>query len=335
MAPPRRVPSSAGLPDSWTREMDEFICYSDALGDLPLKVIIVSLKKRFPHLNPYAISEVAIERRLFCLERMDNDYFKKGSAIAVQRLESAGIRLPPEPDYEKEAAAKKATAAEPVTPVKQSTSQVPTVRVLNRNNNESKGSLTARYHHDHYVNPMAKEPSASIAGRISSDTTQNPTRAESTIGTAASEKTDMKMPVVSAGNASTNLRSTNNSSRRPKDANPAASLDHLRLSDDISQPGRSDSLSGQSSSTLGSNVYPFGAKGKSNVPPLSQISTVNPSLGFSAGSPRAARIRPVGSSSNVGAGRRLNDENIPLSISIPSNPATEKEGPAYSSRRYL
>lgn len=60
MAPPRRVPSSAGLPDSWTREMDEFICYSDALGDLPLKVIIVSLKKRFPHLNPVMISSIPL-----------------------------------------------------------------------------------------------------------------------------------------------------------------------------------------------------------------------------------------------------------------------------------
>lgn len=45
---------------------------------------------------------------------MDNDYFKKGSAIAVQRLESAGIRLPPEPDYDtgkEEAGAKKVLCA--------------------------------------------------------------------------------------------------------------------------------------------------------------------------------------------------------------------------------
>lgn len=48
---PRRVPSSAGLPDNWSTEMDEFICYSDAIGDLPVKVIIISLKKRFPSLN--------------------------------------------------------------------------------------------------------------------------------------------------------------------------------------------------------------------------------------------------------------------------------------------
>lgn len=49
---PRRVPSSAGLPDNWTPDMDEFICYSDAVGDLSVKVTIISLKKRFPPLGP-------------------------------------------------------------------------------------------------------------------------------------------------------------------------------------------------------------------------------------------------------------------------------------------
>lgn len=49
---PRRVPSSAGLPDNWTPDMDEFVCYSDAVGDLSVKVTIISLKKRFPQLGP-------------------------------------------------------------------------------------------------------------------------------------------------------------------------------------------------------------------------------------------------------------------------------------------
>ena len=44
------------------------------------------------------INEVSIERRIYCLDRMNNNYFKKGAHIAVQRLESAGITLPP-PDY--------------------------------------------------------------------------------------------------------------------------------------------------------------------------------------------------------------------------------------------
>lgn len=44
------------------------------------------------------INEVSIERRIYCLDRMNNNYFKKGAHIAVQRLESTGITLPP-PDY--------------------------------------------------------------------------------------------------------------------------------------------------------------------------------------------------------------------------------------------
>ncbi len=48
---PRRVPSSAGLPDKWSEEMDRFICFSDAVGDTPIRMVILSLKKRFPELN--------------------------------------------------------------------------------------------------------------------------------------------------------------------------------------------------------------------------------------------------------------------------------------------
>ncbi|KAL8777538.1 MAG: hypothetical protein Q9213_007820 [Squamulea squamosa] len=95
---PRRVPSSAGLPDKWSEEMDRFICFSDAVGDTPTRMVILSLKKRFPELNQFALSEIAIERRIYCLDRMENNYFKKGAYIAVQRLESAGITLP-SPNY--------------------------------------------------------------------------------------------------------------------------------------------------------------------------------------------------------------------------------------------
>lgn len=93
--------------------MDRFICFSDAVGDTPTRVVIMSLKKRFPELkqvwslfpehqsqadptNPqFSLSELAIERRIYCLDRTENNYFKKGSHIAVQRFESAGITLPP------------------------------------------------------------------------------------------------------------------------------------------------------------------------------------------------------------------------------------------------
>ncbi len=42
-----------------------------------------------------SLSELAVERRIFCLDRMENGYFKKGAHVAVQRFESAGITLPP------------------------------------------------------------------------------------------------------------------------------------------------------------------------------------------------------------------------------------------------
>lgn len=52
----RGVPSGMGLPDVWTEEMDRFICYCEAVGDFPLKTVIVSLKKRFPQLEKVDLS---------------------------------------------------------------------------------------------------------------------------------------------------------------------------------------------------------------------------------------------------------------------------------------
>lgn len=47
----RVVPSGMGLPDVWTEEMDRVICYCEAVGELPLKTVIASLKKKFPQLD--------------------------------------------------------------------------------------------------------------------------------------------------------------------------------------------------------------------------------------------------------------------------------------------
>ncbi|KAI4103239.1 MAG: hypothetical protein LQ339_004342 [Xanthoria mediterranea] len=93
---PLHVPTSSGLPsEMWSEEMDRFICFSDAVGETPTRVVILSLKKRFPELKQFSLSELAIERRIYCLDRMENNYFNKGAHVAVQRLESAGITLPP------------------------------------------------------------------------------------------------------------------------------------------------------------------------------------------------------------------------------------------------
>ncbi|KAL8718612.1 MAG: hypothetical protein Q9225_004275 [Loekoesia sp. 1 TL-2023] len=333
---PRRVPSSAGLPDNWTTEMDEFICYSDAIGDLAVKVIIISLKKRFPELNMFAISEPAIERRLFCLDRMENNYFKKGSVIAVQRLESAGIRLPPEPEYDTDRDENKATKsqkispAEPVTPAKSSTAQAGAVRMIDQNNAEFKGSPTARYSHERYTNKTIKEPSTTLI--------QHPVRSESTLRTASRENKDLNPQASIGKSGSSNFRPGNGSGRRPKDVAPAASFSHLRISEDSSQLEGAASHNSRSNDTIASNSFPFGAKGRSNYQPegLSQASSVNPSLGFSSGSPRLAhgRVKPAALNSNMGSGSRQTDENLPLSASTTVNFPTEAEGSTLSSRRY-
>ncbi|KAL8841753.1 MAG: hypothetical protein Q9170_000786 [Blastenia crenularia] len=345
---PKRVPSSSGLPDNWTVEMDKFICYCDALGDFPVKVIIISLKKRFPELNMVALSESAIERRLFCLDRMDNDFFKKGSDLAVQRLESAGIRLPPEPKYGSDKVETEVTAsqkgghADPVTPEKQPVVQAGALRMVNPNNVESTGSPTARYKHDRYAK-TGKELSITIPGRMASETTQqtiqHPVHSESALAAGSRGIMDMNHKAPTAQARPTNFRSVSDSSRHPKDVAPTASLSQLRVSEDNSQLEGTNPYSSHSGYNAASGGFSFGTKGRSNVPSdsLSQALSVNASLGFSSGSPRAVhgRVKPTTSSSNLASSRRQNDENVPLSASTPVNSSTEADGSTMSSRRYI
>ncbi|KAI4208939.1 MAG: hypothetical protein LQ351_008075 [Letrouitia transgressa] len=95
----RTVPSGAGLPSTWNRDHDQFICYCEALGNLTTKQIIIGLKQRFEELAQTPISEKAIDSRTWSLEFMDNDYFKEGSQKAIEWLEGAGIDVP-KPDIE-------------------------------------------------------------------------------------------------------------------------------------------------------------------------------------------------------------------------------------------
>lgn len=82
---PRRVPSSAGLPDNWTPEMDEFICYSDAVGDLSVKVTIISLKKRFPQLGPvsrlHSHNEHTLPQRCLTLELLQGTRHQRRDSV--------------------------------------------------------------------------------------------------------------------------------------------------------------------------------------------------------------------------------------------------------------
>ncbi|KAL8965661.1 MAG: hypothetical protein Q9197_006393, partial [Variospora fuerteventurae] len=265
---PRRVPSSAGLPDNWTPDMDEFVCYSDAVGDLSVKVTIISLKKRFPQLGPHAISEAAIERRLYCLDRMPNNYFKKGSALAVSRLESAGIRLPLEPDHDM---AKENSSLidhqklEPREPVKD---------VSNANEGHS--------------SPKAVQPAKQI-----------PAGSDDTVFGVAYEGVSVRpQPPVTRVDTSSS-RPSKESSRRPKDVNPAASFSHLHVTEERNK----SEAAGPYTARSVSNASAPSAKGSYNGPSdgLSLASSMNPNLGFSSGSPRQphGRVKAGASTSNM------------------------------------
>ncbi|KAI4094140.1 MAG: hypothetical protein LQ344_002394 [Seirophora lacunosa] len=306
---PRRVPSSAGLPDNWTPDMDEFICYSDAVGDLSVKVTIISLKKRFPPLGPYAISEAAIERRLYCLDRMNNDYFKKGSALAVSRLESAGIRLPLEPEYDmtKENPNlnehQKLESFEPVTPSKSFIPQTAPPRMVIPSKPEPNGSSTPRYGHERYAKKTAEDMPVADKGRSSPKDFQpairTPARPDDTVfGVACTGVSVRPQPPVTRIE-SRNSSPSKESGRRLKDVNPAASFSHLHVTE---EQNRSEAAGPHTARSV-SNASTAGTKGSGKGPSdgLSMASGANPSLGFSSGSPRQAhgRVRAGASSSNL------------------------------------
>ncbi|KAL8950164.1 MAG: hypothetical protein Q9222_003792 [Ikaeria aurantiellina] len=318
----RRVPSSAGLPDNWSTEMDEFICYSEAVGDVPARMLILSLKKRFPELNPYAISETAIERRLYCLDRMDNNYFKRGAAIAVQRLEAAGFHLP-EPKYglsdegigthESQKVAPftfivgssriannpyQTSSTEPSTP--KASIQTGAVRLVNDAGTKLEQTSTARYVNDRYTNredpfTTAHERSTAAAPQTLKDSSYIPSRM------ASRENINTRLQPSSTKQAS---------DYHAKDVPPAASLSRLRISED-----NNAQLDRSGSQTSKVNVAAVSANSHLEVrEDRSESLNANTDLDTSYGSPRTphGRVRPVGSRSNVGSVRRQNDENLPL-----------------------
>lgn len=121
--------------------------------------------------------------------------------------------------------------------------------------------------------------------------------------------------------SSGNTRPFNDTGRRPKDVNPAASFARLRISEDHDE-------------VEGARPY-TGLPTASRPDGLSLASSINPSLGFSSGSPRQAhgRVKPMNSNSNMGPARRLDDENAPLNAPITMN-AADGEGNTLSARRY-
>ncbi|KAL9016703.1 MAG: hypothetical protein Q9185_005982 [Variospora sp. 1 TL-2023] len=328
---PRRVPSSAGLPDNWTPDMDEFVCYSDAVGDLSVKVTIISLKKRFPQLGP------------------------KGSALAVSRLESAGIRLPLEPDHDmaKENSSltdhQKLESREPVTPSKSSVvPQAAPPRMVNPSKLESNGCSTHRYGHERYAKKAVKDVSNANEGHSSPKAVQPakqiPAGSDDTVFGVAYEGVSVRpQPPVTRVDTSSS-RPSKESSRRPKDVNPAASFSHLHVTEERNK----SEAAGPYTARSVPNASAPSAKGSYNGPSdgLSLASSMNPNLGFSSGSPRQphGRVKAGASTSNMPSNvyvptkaelrhkdentasglyapmkteRRQRDENMPLPVLLP------------------
>lgn len=178
-------------------------------------------------------------------------------------------------------------------------------------------------------------------------------RSDSTIHAAWSEDVSARAraSIVKVGPSSS--RPSNETGRRLKDVNPAASFDGLYISEDHALLGGDGFNAGRSAS----NASAPGGKRSLDTPSdsLSQASTANPNLGFSSGSPRQphTRIRPVASNTRIPTGPRPNDENFPLNVYTPTkferrqndlplrvytptNPSTvDEKASTFSSRRYI
>lgn len=119
--------------------------------------------------------------------------------------------------------------------------------------------------------------------------------------------------------SSGNLRAENSS--RVKEIAPAASLSHLRISEDGSQLDNTNSYGGKSKHSM-----------ESYVPRREASTPSNDANAFSYGSPRTpvGRVRPTPMNPKSGSGRRANDENTPLAPSTTGNDDT-----TLSSSRYF
>ncbi|KAL8908313.1 MAG: hypothetical protein Q9171_005499 [Xanthocarpia ochracea] len=312
---PRRVPSSAGLPDKWSEEMDRFICFSDAVGDTPIRMVILSLKKRFPELNQFALSEIAIENRIYCLDRMENNYFKKGAFIAVQRLESAGNTLPP-PDYGNDEVINGTAASGDMSPKESimfetpSMTQAGAIRIVSNANNDANSVSIARYANERYNkkdDPFTTTPGHTPSGVVPV-TPRRSANSTSTGRIPSHENVTTRSLAPTSKSSSGNLRPENSS--RVKETAPASSLSHLRISEDDSQLDNTNSYAGKSKHSM-----------ESYVPRREASTPSNDANAFSYGSPRTpvGRVRPTPLNPKSGSGRRANDENTPLASSTTGN----------------
>ncbi|KAL8667994.1 MAG: hypothetical protein Q9168_007131 [Polycauliona sp. 1 TL-2023] len=324
----RRMPSSTGLPDKfWNEEMDRFICFSDAVGETPTRMVIMSLKKRFPDLNSFMISDLAIERRIYCLDRMGNNYFKKGSLMAVQRLQSAGITLPP-PAHgldEDMTGMRDSGNTFQMSPVGSTMFEAPSItqagaiRMVSNTNNETGSLSSARYINDRYLHkddPFTTTTRGRTPPEPSAATPRISANSNSTIRLPSHENVTTRSLAPIAKSSSSNLRPGNESTSRGRDLAPMSSHSQLRRSEDGSSHTSKPKASMESYAPRRENSTP------SNDPSA-----------FSYGSPRtpAGRVRPSPLTIRTGSGLRGKDENAPLTLSH----LGDEGGSTLSSTRYF
>ncbi|KAL8844050.1 MAG: hypothetical protein Q9176_001456 [Flavoplaca citrina] len=256
------------------------------------------------------INEVSIERRIYCLDRMNNNYFKKGAHIAVQRLESAGITLPP-PDYGIEEGMSGTRESGNMSPVDSTMFEAPSItqsgaiRVVSNANNESDSLPSARYANERYVHkddPFMITKDCTSAG-TSHATPRASANSTSTIRMPSHENVTTRSLAPMAKSSSTTLRPGNENTSRGKDIAPAASLPQLRISED--------------NSSHNSHVSKSKPSMESHAPRRDASTPSNDPSAFSYGSPRtpAGRQRPAPLTLKTGSGRRAKDENTPLTLS--------------------
>ncbi|CAO1602354.1 hypothetical protein XANCAGTX0491_005968 [Xanthoria calcicola] len=324
---PLHVPTSSGLPsDMWSEEMDRFICFSDAVGETPTRVVILSLKKRFPELKQFSLSELAIERRIYCLDRMENNYFKKGAHVAVQRLESAGITLPPPaygPDEDTTAMQESGNMSPVESPIFEAPpiTQAGAIRVVSDASTEAGMLSSARYANERYLHqddPFTTTK-AIPTPEASSATPRKSANSSSTIRMPSHDNATTRSPAPVAKSSASNLRPPNENTSRGKDAAPAASLSQMRISED--------------GSSHSSHISKSKPSMESHGPRREAATPSNDPTAFSYGSPRtpASRMRPPPLTLKTGSGRRAKDENTPLKQSNRG----DEGGATLSSSRYF
>ncbi|KAL8801650.1 MAG: hypothetical protein Q9223_006916 [Gallowayella weberi] len=304
-------------------------------------MVIMSLKKRFPQLNGFTLSEIAIERRVSCLDSIENNYFKKGSYIAVQRLESAGVTLPG-PWYGSDDEALATMRSQSTSPVsssiaeKLSSAQPGAIRMVNNVNNEPGAGSSARYANERYINK--DDPFTATGVRTPPEVRPSPSsrsiNSNSTIKLPAHENVTTRSLAPVAKSSSGNLRPGNENNYRGKDVAPAVSFSRLRISEDESQlegsgprPGNSKHPSPES--TVTSSGHSYHPRRGAPTPPNDASAAWNTSYG----SPRtpAGRVRPAPLKLNLGSARQENDENMPITTST----AADDGSATLSSRRYI